>query len=132
MVESDPAIVSTITSVLTPAGYCVLCAESPIVALVTALYRESPIDLLVSDVNLPEMSGAAFAREFARYHPETRALFIGTEDAAREAAGLGYPLLTKPFTAGALIGKVQAILGPAAFAPGRSETWRVAAMEEAG
>jgi DNA-binding response OmpR family regulator len=117
LVDADPGVVATLAAALRWAGFEVLCVESPMAALATALYTETPIELLVTAVLMPGMDGPELARELARYHPETRTLFIGTrpdsEVAAREVIGRGCPFLAKPFSARAFLDAVGAILGPA-------------------
>jgi FixJ family two-component response regulator len=74
----------------------------------------SPIDCLVIDVHLPGESGFALYRRFAGAgSSKTPAVFISAHDSARngkEAAQLGFPLLSKPFDGCVLIEAVRAAM----------------------
>ena len=72
------------------------------------------IDLIVSDVVMPELSGPALIDRLAMRHPEARVLFMSgyTDDALapNHFADRGSAFLAKPFTPAALIGRVREVL----------------------
>ena len=74
-----------------------------------------PIHLLLADVVMPGMSGAALAAELTHSHPEMNVLYMsGYTDETIVRNGVlepGILLLEKPFTREALIGKVRDALG---------------------
>jgi FixJ family two-component response regulator len=81
--------------------------------------NEGTVDLLLSDVTMPGMSGVAFAAELAGSARPPRTLFIS----GYLAGGIGGPalppeamFLPKPFSVEALLDAVRAALDPAAAA----------------
>ncbi len=113
--DDQPAVSELAARLLTRAGYAPLVAVSGREALEIARTRHEPIDLLLTDVMMPEMSGRQLADELRATHPELKVLLmsglapplLGTTDE------LDPPLLSKPFTAEQLEEKVAAALGRA-------------------
>ena len=70
------------------------------------------IELVVTDVMMPEMTGPELVRELGRLYPWIAVLFVtGYVGEAGEAEDLsGYDMLRKPFTVSALAGAVAAAL----------------------
>ncbi len=95
-------------------GYVVLAAADGQSALDQALGREGPIDLLVTDVIMPEMSGRQLADRLRERQPELKVLFVSgyTDDAIVRHGILepGIAFLQKPFTPEALARKVREVL----------------------
>jgi response regulator RpfG family c-di-GMP phosphodiesterase len=102
------------------AGYTVLEAESAEVALCLGRGYDGAIDLLLTDVLMPRMSGAALADRFAALHPETRYLFMaGLPNHPEVVAGVlerGRPFLPKPFPMQQLLQRVAEVLAEHTFA----------------
>ena len=73
------------------------------------------IDLLVTDVVMPQMNGRELARRLANVHPHIKVLYISgyTDNAAWYQDGLdsGAAFLQKPFSPEALAHKVREVLG---------------------
>jgi CheY-like chemotaxis protein len=117
VVEDEPAVRTLTQRLLGEAGYRVLVAATGEEALAAAL-QESQIDLLLTDVVMPGMSGRDLAREFCRIRPRARVLYMsGYTDDVIAAHGLlepGLSLLQKPFTAATLLEGVRATLEQAA------------------
>ncbi|MHB8959245.1 MAG: hybrid sensor histidine kinase/response regulator [Candidatus Limnocylindrales bacterium] len=95
-------------------GYRLLTAADGNEALVQAAGHEGPIDLLLTDVVMPGMSGHALARQLVTTRPATRVLYASgyAEDTTPPAGGVDpdAPFLRKPFTVDALAQKVRAVL----------------------
>jgi two-component system, cell cycle sensor histidine kinase and response regulator CckA len=95
-------------------GYRVLVAETPRAALDLARDYSDRIDLLMSDVVLPEMNGRSLSQQIVANRPEIRVVFMsGYTDNAIVHHGVldpGTPFLQKPFTPDALARKVRAVL----------------------
>jgi CheY-like chemotaxis protein len=129
LVEDDPALREMAAALLRRLGYTVVAAAGGIEALDLKLQGEiGDIDLLLTDVVMPQMSGKELAGRVRALSPRTRILFSSayTENAIVHQAVLdkGVALLQKPYTPSALAHKVREVLdepiapGPDS-APGR-------------
>jgi len=111
--EDDPDLRQLTVQVLGRNGYQVLEAETGESALELAKGREGAIDLLVSDVEMFELSGPALAKTLQDANPALRILLIsGTADASVVEALLPgtAAFLAKPFRPSALIDQVHDLL----------------------
>jgi YesN/AraC family two-component response regulator len=76
-----------------------------------------PIDLLLTDVIMPKLSGPQLAARFREIHPETRVLFMSgyTDDKLGHHGILdpGVELIQKPLTPETLLQRVRQLLAPA-------------------
>jgi len=80
-----------------------------------------PIDLLITDIGLPDMSGAALAAECRRHLPELRVIFASGYGADRikdVASDTAHVMLAKPFLIGDLKRALDQAIG---VEPGRAE-----------
>lgn len=99
-------------------GYTVISAADGESALAAAERNGRPVDLLLTDVMMPGMSGRELAREMARRGLASRTLYMSgyTDDAIAEHGVLqpGIAFIYKPFTVDALALKLREVLdGPA-------------------
>ena len=102
-------------AILRKAGYPVLAAADGASTLEVAATYPGPIGLLITDVAMPAMPGPELANRFAPVRPDSRVLFIsGFADSTARAAIKKQPqaeYLHKPFSAGELLRRVQAMVG---------------------
>jgi PAS domain S-box-containing protein len=114
VVEDEPGVRLLVQKILERHGYRVLAAATPHAALDLAQNYDGRIDLLTSDVVLPEMSGRSLSQQIVAKRPEIRVLFMsGYTDNAIVHHGVldpGTPFLQKPFTPDALARKVRSVL----------------------
>ncbi|MEO6392980.1 MAG: ATP-binding protein, partial [Pyrinomonadaceae bacterium] len=114
VVEDHQVVRKLVVEVLTACGYNVLEAESPHVALALCAKRAEPIDLLLTDVIMPGMSGREVASQSLTVHPEMCVLFMsGYTDQAIVHHGVldeGTNFIQKPFSPRALAVKVREVL----------------------
>jgi len=114
VVEDDAAVRTLTRRFLEQRGYTVLEAGSDEQALDLWCKHPGTINLLVTDVVMPDMSGAELARRLTLACPELKVLYISgyTGDAIlRHGLSEGREaLLAKPFTAAALAARVRAVL----------------------
>jgi PAS domain S-box-containing protein len=119
VVEDDPRVRAVTVRALEEKGYRVLPAASGQEAL--SLARGRSVDLVVTDVVMPGMSGREVVDELRRATPGLRALFVSgyTQDAIARRGVLdsGVDFLPKPFTPAMLVARVRATLDGAG--PGR-------------
>jgi PAS domain S-box-containing protein len=107
VVEDENGIRELIRKILQREGYRVLEAASAEQALI--LTKAQSIDLLITDVMLPGVHGPELARRMQQSAPKLKMLFI-SGFAGEEKIPAGARLLAKPFTLGALLEKVRAVL----------------------
>ncbi len=115
LVEDEPGIRALVRKILRRENYNVIEAGSAEEALAMASAAEGRIDLLVTDVMLPEASGRDLAESIRESRQDLRVLYISgyTDDDAVRSGAIppGSKFLQKPFTLGALVGKVKESLG---------------------
>jgi len=113
VVEDEPAILYVARTGLERLGYTVLTAPTPAQALAIATGGE-PLDLLLTDVVMPEMNGRELADRLRTRHPGLRCLFMSgyTADVIAHQGVLeeGGHFLQKPFTTPALASSVRTAL----------------------
>ena len=114
LVEDEAPLRSLVRDTLQSSGYKVLEAEDAEHALAILEGYPNPIDMVLTDVVMPQLSGKELAQRSSLLHPETRVLYISgyMEDAG---ARHGVPdrstfFLQKPFTAKTLVKKVREVL----------------------
>lgn len=76
LVEDEAGVRRLIFEALTSLGYAVLLAATPGEALRLSNEHEGPIQLMITDVVMPEMNGKQLAERLGAERPDTRVLFI--------------------------------------------------------
>lgn len=113
LVEDEAILRQVLRMQLEFSGYHVLESTSPENAVEIATTFEVKIDLLLTDVVMPGMSGTEVAARVRRIRPEMRVLYItGYYDKLTDGATFLDPsvLLQKPFTREELVRKIQEVL----------------------
>jgi DNA-binding response OmpR family regulator len=113
VVEDEPSIRSLACEMLQAHGYGTLDAASAEEALGLAVRHEGPIHLLLTDVVMPGISGAALAERFNTVRPGARVLLMSGyagDDLARRGVAEDADIIPKPFTADLLVRRVREVL----------------------
>lgn len=114
LVEDEPAIKDMGQRILNGLGYRVLAAGNPSEAMMLARENSDTIELLVTDVIMPEMNGRDLATHLLKICPDMRILFMSgyTADviANRGILEEGVHFIQKPFSLKGLGIKVREIL----------------------
>jgi PAS domain S-box-containing protein len=115
LVVEDSALVRDLTAEsLRGAGYTVLSAASSAEAIRASNAHGGTIDLLVTDVVLPDMNGVQLAKELTKERPEMRVIYMSgyTEETVEEhgVEPSRMPFLAKPFTMDLLLRMVREVL----------------------
>jgi PAS domain S-box-containing protein len=115
VVEDQEAVRRLATSILESLGYRVLTAADGNEALALEAGHEGPIDLVLTDVVLPGMTGKQLAERLKVLRPETSVLFTSgyPQDAIAERGVLDRDVayIAKPYSVKDLAAKVREVLG---------------------
>jgi CheY-like chemotaxis protein len=114
VVDDEPEVRKLVGAMVTHHGYRVLTADSGANAI-TLFEKTRPIDLLITDVVAPGMSGPMLADKLTVMQPGLKVLFISGYDSTHVVQHYvvekGHSLLPKPFKLETLGAKVQELLG---------------------
>ena len=116
LAEDTNAVRRLVQRILEEAGYVVLAAASGADALAVAANHPGEIHLLLTDVAMPGMSGPLLATRLLATRPSVKVLYVSghTGDALGRHGVIdeATQFLSKPFTAAALIERVETLLRP--------------------
>ncbi len=114
VVEDQEQVLELARSILEMYGYNVLAVRSATKAVELAKERSGAIDLLLSDLVMPEMNGRQLSSAVKASNPQTRTLFMtGYPSQLADRHGLlesGIELIEKPFSVKALASQVRKVL----------------------
>jgi two-component system, cell cycle sensor histidine kinase and response regulator CckA len=115
LVEDEPAMLKIAARILTTEGYSVLVASGPTDAVELARTHPQSIDLLLTDVVMPERDGFDLANQLEELQPRMKRLFMSgyaTPTAGDKPPILRLPgdFIQKPFARSELVRKVREIL----------------------
>jgi two-component system cell cycle sensor histidine kinase/response regulator CckA len=115
LVEDELSILKTTTMMLERLGYTVMAAETPGEAIELAVTHTGEINLLMTDVVMPEMNGRDLAKNILSLYPGLKFLFMSgyTANVIAHHGVLdeGVNFIQKPFSRAQLGAKVQEALG---------------------
>ncbi len=114
LVEDEDSLRALALETLENAGYKVLTSEDGEQAITLALNYNNNIDLLLTDVVMPKLSGKKLAKAIKKIHPEILVLYMSgyTEDAIVHQGVLDHntEFLPKPFKPTSLLKKIRSML----------------------
>jgi two-component system cell cycle sensor histidine kinase/response regulator CckA len=115
LVEDEDVVRNFAARALSRQGYEVLEAGTGVEALEIMQREQRRVDLVVSDVIMPEMDGPTLLKELRKTKPDLKFIFVSgyPDDAFRKSLddGQDYAFLPKPFTLPQLAAKVKEQLG---------------------
>lgn len=113
-VEDDPQVRQVVHLVATRLGYQVLVASDGVEALRVSSAHRGTIQLLLTDVIMPEMNGLQVAEQLQAERPGIKVIYMsGYSDEVLSEHGVlksGYTLINKPFTVDQLAHAFRAVL----------------------
>ena len=102
VVDDEPEIRKLVSAMVTKFGYAVLTADSGEHALTLYKNHAEPIEMLITDVVAPGMSGPMLADKLSARQPDLKVLYISGYDSThvvqKYVVDRGHMLLSKPFT----------------------------------
>jgi two-component system cell cycle sensor histidine kinase/response regulator CckA len=113
IVDDEDSVRQVVSDVLKSHGYDVVEASDAEAALAECDKRGHRIDLVLTEVVMPQMSGLELGRSLAAREPHLKVLYMsGYRDALARAApdGTAETLLLKPFTPEVLLSRVREVL----------------------
>jgi len=114
LVDDDPALLNLGRQMLEVLGYTVLAANLPDEAICLAKEHGGKIDLLLTDVIMPDMNGQDLATHLMGLRPDLKCLFMSgytAEMIARDNVLLkDIPFIQKPFSTAELADKLHEVL----------------------
>jgi two-component system cell cycle sensor histidine kinase/response regulator CckA len=109
LVEDESALRSSICRILEQNGYEVMVASNGVEALNVVEHQPNGIDLLVTDIALPQMRGTELAARLLRQYPQMRVLYMSGYSEERVPTNVGH-FIPKPFRREALMRKIREVL----------------------
>jgi DNA-binding NtrC family response regulator len=114
VVDDESVIASTLGMILRGQGFEAHSFHLPTEAL--RVSRETPPDLLITDVVMPELSGIDLAIQTRELHPNCKVLLFSGQPAisgmleAARASGHNFEVLAKPIHPGELLEKIRVVM----------------------
>jgi two-component system cell cycle sensor histidine kinase/response regulator CckA len=117
IVDDEPEIRKLVGAMIAHFGYSVMTADSGEHALTLYKKHKGHIELLITDVIQPGMSGPMLAEKLTALQPDLKVLYISGYDnthvVRKYVVEKGHALLAKPFTTDEIQAKMQSLLRPA-------------------
>ena len=109
LVEDEDTVRQMAEDILTSSGYTVLAASNPAQALEICNRPQQAIDLLLSDVIMPDMNGRELCHKIRTIRPELKTVFMSgyAGDILDKESDLQVPLIKKPFTLQSLLSTIE-------------------------
>lgn len=99
VVDDEENARTTLSRILTREGFEVACAGNGLEAL--DFLRKNKVDIIITDINMPEMGGLTFLKEVNKTYPGTNVIMVtayGEVESYIEAMNLGaFEYINKPF-----------------------------------
>jgi|tagenome__1003787_1003787.scaffolds.fasta_scaffold20494181_2 two-component system cell cycle sensor histidine kinase/response regulator CckA len=108
--EDEAPIRTFLTVLLSGAGYEPLVAEDGQAAWEMIEQRDGRIDLLLSNIVMPRMTGVELAERVSNAYPHIKILLVSAYDQGLLVLSRGWAFLPKPYLATTLLTKIQEVL----------------------
>jgi two-component system cell cycle sensor histidine kinase/response regulator CckA len=118
VVDDNESVLRTVVAILEDANFKVLSADNGPAAIKLAEETKEPIHLLLSDVDMPGMSGPALGEALKAARPEMHVMLMsGQYEGSLLVLNYGWAFIRKPFLAVKLVAMVTDVLN----SPNRSQ-----------
>jgi two-component system cell cycle sensor histidine kinase/response regulator CckA len=112
LVDDDDAVRGFCRGILTASGFTVLEADNGFEALLASAQLRGAIDILITDLEMPGITGVELGRAFNQLWPSVNVLYVS--GSSREIVGDQLPtdcaFLPKPFSPDALINVIGSVV----------------------
>lgn len=110
LIDDEPAVLRLLNKMLAPRAVNLVAVSAPADAL--RIYGEQKVDLLISDINMPEMDGTVLTNRVLEMQPETAVLLIsGNFDEMPDSVRSPRTrFLRKPFFPSELLDRIRQLL----------------------
>jgi CheY-like chemotaxis protein len=112
LVDDDPVIVKLVSNIVTSGGFKLLVATSGAAALQLSKGYIGEIDLLLSDFQMPQMSGIGLATQITHDRPKIKVLLISGFPEGILVLNEGWHFLAKPFIPSQLLTLISGLITP--------------------
>jgi DNA-binding response OmpR family regulator len=110
VVDADPGTCKYMAVILAMQGFQVLQANDSLEAIITAASKESKLDLLLTEMDMPRISGAQLAECLRGVVSDDLKVLYTTQNAGARLRDGGVPILFKPFDPADLVGRTEEAL----------------------
>ena len=111
IVDDDASVLRMVSAILINANFQVLSANNGAHAIKLATEAEGRIDLLLSDVDMPQMSGPDLGLKLKETRPDLRVMLMsGGENGNLLVLNYGWAFIQKPFVAVKLVQMINNVL----------------------
>ena len=118
VVDDNEAVLNVVVAILERANFQVLSARSGADAIQLAAKRDGRIDLLLSDVDMPQMSGPDLGETLKKTRPDMHVMLMsGGTEGNLLVLNYGWAFIQKPLVAAKLVEMITKVL----HAPNRSQ-----------
>jgi CheY-like chemotaxis protein len=107
VVDDDERVRKIAITILKQKGYTIISAASGLEALMVYSSYRSNLDLILTDVDMPQMNGIELADRIRSRDPAKRILLMSGRMSEGPTA---YPIVSKPFLADQLLAAVETVL----------------------
>ena len=122
VVDDEAMILFSVTIILQTQGYTVLSATDGQEALELSRKYPGEIHLLITDVDMPRLSGMDLCTSLLRERPGIKAIVMSGSDMSEIVNQNNLPFLPKPFDREALLRRVREMLETTVGSPTRSHS----------
>jgi DNA-binding NtrC family response regulator len=112
VVDDDASVLAVVTELLIDGGYSVITAHDGVSGLQQSRDFKGTIDLLLSDFQMPEMSGVELATAMTRERSGLKVLLMSGFTEGMLILNEGWHFLAKPFVASQLRALVSGLVSP--------------------
>ena len=134
LVDDDRNLATTLShglrKAMGKASSVIFCSSGP---EAVALLATQSFDMVISDFNMPGMSGLDLLKKIRQDHCETRLLLItayGTDTLEEEVRRLEFGYITKPFEMPVLLQSIHGLMRGKEMAEGRKNASPIIALED--